>query len=378
MGRDFRKTYCAFREGNSTISFRIDLQLFADPDKTEKATPRRRQKAREEGQVPISRELTSGFTFLAAVLGFAFLGRGIIIGLQSAVAFFSKLPSYDSLTIQDLGIYTIEAFKGVIIDLIIFVGLVMITGIITGSLQTKFLITFKSIKLDFSKINPISGLKRMFSLRSLFELLKSILKLVIVGYVGYLVVKSNWNKLLLATDTSVSEGALLIWDITFELLIKCGIALFIVSIADYFFSRYEYEKNIRMTKQEVKEEFKEVEGNPEIKRKQRQIMMQYSMHRMMQEVPEATVVVTNPTHFAVAIKYDSDEMDVPIVVAKGADKLAQKIKEIARKNNVPILRNPPLARELYFSVEIGDEIPQKLYRAVAEVLAYVYTLKERY
>jgi flagellar biosynthetic protein FlhB len=312
------------------------------------------------------------------VLGFAFLGRGIIIGLQSAVAFFSKLPSYDSLTIQDLGIYTIEAFKGVIIDLIIFVGLVMITGIITGSLQTKFLITFKSIKLDFSKINPISGLKRMFSLRSLFELLKSILKLVIVGYVGYLVVKSNWNKLLLATDTSVSEGALLIWDITFELLIKCGIALFIVSIADYFFSRYEYEKNIRMTKQEVKEEFKEVEGNPEIKRKQRQIMMQYSMHRMMQEVPEATVVVTNPTHFAVAIKYDSDEMDVPIVVAKGADKLAQKIKEIARKNNVPILRNPPLARELYFSVEIGDEIPQKLYRAVAEVLAYVYTLKERY
>ena len=196
-----------------------------------------------------------------------------------------------------------------------------------------------------------------------------------VGYVGYLVIKSNWNDLLLVTSIDPYNGSILIWNITFELMIKCGIALFIVSIADYFYSRYEYEKNIRMTKQEVKEEFKEIEGNPEIKKKQRQIMMQYSMQRMMQEVPEATVVVTNPTHFAVAIKYDVDEMEVPIVIAKGVDNLAQKIKEVARENRVPIVRNPPLARELYFNVEIGDEIPQKLYRAVAEVLAYVYSLK---
>ncbi|MBT1247097.1 MULTISPECIES: flagellar biosynthesis protein FlhB [unclassified Thermosipho (in: thermotogales)] len=375
MGGDFCKVDSSFRKNPATFSFRIDIQLFADPDKTEKATPRRRQKAREEGQVPVSRELTSGFTFLAAVIGFAFLGRGIILGLESAISFFAQLPSYDTLTINDLGIYTFDAFKGLIVDLIIFVAIVMVTGIFVGSLQTRFLFTFKSLKLDFSKINPISGLKRMFSLRSLFELLKSILKLVIVGYVGFLVVKVNWNKLLLATDTSVLEGALLIWNITFELLIKCGIALFIVSIADYFYSRYEYEKNIRMTKQEVKEEFKEVEGNPEVKRKQREIMMQYSMHRMMQEVPEATVVVTNPTHYAVAIKYEVDEMEIPIVVAKGVDNIAEKIKKIARENNVPVFRNPKLARELYFNVEVGDEIPEKFYRAVAEVLAYVYSLK---
>ncbi|ABR30710.1 flagellar biosynthesis protein FlhB [Thermosipho melanesiensis] len=375
MGRNFGKINNFVGKNIRTLSFRINIQLFADPDKTEKATPRRRQKAREEGQVPISRELTSGFTFLAAVLGFAFLGRGIILGLESAVAFFAELPSYDTININDLGIYAFNAFKGLIIDLVIFVGIIMVTGIAVGSLQTKFLFTFKSLKLDFSKINPINGLKRMFSLRSLFELLKSILKLVIVGYVGYLVIKSNWNKMLLAIDKSVKDGSLLIWDITFELLIKCGIALFIVSIADYFFSRYEYEKNIRMTKQEVKEEFKEVEGNPEIKRKQREIMMQYSMHRMMQEVPEATVVITNPTHFAVAIKYEVDEMEVPIVVAKGMDNLAEKIKKVARENNVPILRNPKLARELYFNVDVGDEIPEKFYRAVAEVLAYVYSLK---
>ncbi|QTA38560.1 flagellar biosynthesis protein FlhB [Thermosipho ferrireducens] len=376
MGGNCRETLECTGKSDYAIAFKINIQLFADPDKTEKATPRKRQKAREEGQVPVSREFTSGLALLAGIMAMWFVGKGMIYSLKEAFVFFAQLPSYDTINISDLGIYTWIAFQKLAINVVLFVAMILAVGVFTGFLQTRFLFTFKALKFDLSKINPISGLKRMFSMRSLFELLKSIFKLIIVGYVGYLVVKSRWNDLLLTPNMSVDEGALLIWNITFEMLTKCGIALLAIAFADYFFSRYEYEKNIRMTKQEVKEEFKEVEGNPEIKKRQRQIMMQYAMHRMMQEVPEATVVVTNPTHFAVAIKYDNEEMSAPVVVAKGADKLAERIKQIARENRVPIMRNPKLARELYFSVEVGEEIPKKLYRAVAEVLAYVYSLKE--
>ncbi len=216
----------------------------------------------------------------------------------------------------------------------------------------------------------------MFSLRSLFELGKAILKLLIIGVVGYTVIRGNYERVFLTSQTELLQGGLIIWSIMVELLIKCSLALLIISVADYYFSRYEYEKNLRMTKQEVKEEFKEVEGNPEIKRKQRQIMMQFSMHRMMQQVPEATVVVTNPTHFAVALKYDPDKYFAPLVVAKGVDNLALRIIKIAKENGVPVVRNPKLARELYYTTEVDDVITEKLYRAVAEVLAYVYNLRK--
>ncbi len=355
---------------------RIDIQLFADPDKTEKATPRKRQKAREEGQVPISRELVSGLGFLFASMVFILLGKSLIGALITSTQSVFEISDNDIRTLEDFIIYTSQTFKPAFLVVAILVLGTALFSLIIGLLQTRFLFTFKPLKMDLNRLNPITGLKRMFSLRSLFELLKAILKLAIIGFVGYSVIKGNFDKVLLTVDSSLIDGTLIMWGVLSELIIKCGIALIVVSIADYYYSRYEYEQNIKMTKQEIKEEFKEIEGNPEIKRRQRQIMMQFAMHRMMQEVPKASVVITNPTHFACALKYDPEEDFAPKLVAKGVDKVALRIIDIARKNDVPIVRNPRLAREIYYSTELGDIIPEKLYKAVAEVLAYVYTLRE--
>lgn len=355
---------------------RIDIQLFADPDKTEKATPRKRQKAREEGQVPISRELVSGLGFLFASMVFILLGKRLIDALITSTQSVFEISDNDIRTLEDFIIYASQTFRQAFLVVAILVLGTALFSLIIGLLQTRFLFTFKPLKMDLNRLNPITGLKRMFSLRSLFELLKAILKLAIIGFVGYSVIKGNFDKVLLTVDSSLIDGTLIMWGVLSELIIKCGIALIVVSIADYYYSRYEYEQNIKMTKQEIKEEFKEIEGNPEIKRRQRQIMMQFAMHRMMQEVPKASVVITNPTHFACALKYDPEEDFAPKLVAKGVDKVALRIIDIARKNDVPIVRNPRLAREIYYSTELGDIIPEKLYKAVAEVLAYVYTLRE--
>ncbi|KAF2962014.1 flagellar biosynthesis protein FlhB [Fervidobacterium sp. 2310opik-2] len=355
---------------------RIDIQLFADPDKTEKATPRKRQKAREEGQVPISRELVSGLGFLFASMVFLLLGKRLIDALITSTQSVFEISDNDIRTLEDFIIYASQTFRPAFLVVAILVLGTALFSLIIGLLQTRFLFTFKPLKMDLNRLNPITGLKRMFSLRSLFELLKAILKLAIIGFVGYSVIKGNFDKVLLTVDSSLIDGTLIMWGVLSELIIKCGIALIVVSIADYYYSRYEYEQNIKMTKQEIKEEFKEIEGNPEIKRRQRQIMMQFAMHRMMQEVPKASVVITNPTHFACALKYDPEEDFAPKLVAKGVDKVALRIIDIARKNDVPIVRNPRLAREIYYSTELGDIIPEKLYKAVAEVLAYVYTLRE--
>jgi len=356
---------------------RIDIQLFADPDKTEKATPRKRQKAREEGQVPVSREFISGVGFLFVSFLFLFIGKQLLYSLIDGTVATFEISDIDIRTFEDFLIYGIKSFTPTFISLSILVFAAALFSLVVGLLQTKFLFTFNTMKFDLNKLNPISGLKRMFSLRSLFELAKAILKLLIIGFVGYSVIKGNFERIMLTVDGELIDGALLILSTFSELIIKCSIALIIVSIADYYYSRYEYEQNLKMTKQEVKEEFKEIEGNPEIKRRQRQIMMQYAMHRMMQEVPEASVVITNPTHFACALRYDPEKDFAPVLVAKGADKVALRIIDIARENDVPIVRNQKLAREIYFNTEIGETIPEKLYKAVAEVLAYVFTLREK-
>ncbi len=326
--------------------------------------------------MPVSREVISGLSFLAAASVFLVIGKQILYNLVEGTQRLFLLNVDELLEGTDYFTYAFNNFSSIIVWTLVLIFSAATISLITGFLQTKFLFTLKPLKFDLSRINIINGIKRMFSLRSLFELGKAILKLLIVGAVGYTVVRENYERVFLTSQTEILQGTLIIWSILVELLIKCSLALLIISAADYYFSRYEYEKNLRMTKQEVKEEFKEIEGNPEVKRKQRQIMTQYSMHRMMQQVPEATVVVTNPTHFAVALKYDSDKYFAPVVVAKGVDNLALRIIKIAKENGVPVVRNPKLARELYYTTEVDDVIPEKLYRAVAEVLAYVYNLKK--
>ncbi len=355
---------------------KINIQLFADPDKTEKATPRRRQKAREEGQVPISREFTSGLSFLAISFVFLLLGRGLLHSILNGTHVIFEINDDDLSTFEDFWIYLSQSFRDTFVYMSFIIFGAALLALIVGLIQTRFLFTLKPLKVDLSRLNPISGLKRMFSLRSLFELTKAILKLVIVGIVGYSVVRGRFNDIFLSVNSNIIDGTFVLWNVFAELILKCAIALLIISVADYYYSRYEYERNIMMTKYEVKEEFKEIEGNPEVKRRQRQIMMQYAMHRMMQEVPKASVVITNPTHFACALRYEPDRDFAPILVAKGVDRVAQRIIEIAREHEVPIVRNPKLVREIYYSTELGEPIPERLYKAVAEVLAYVYSLRE--
>ena len=314
------------------------------------------------------------FLFMASAL--MILGGRLFQGIESAWETFFSLDGFDELGRTSLVHLVIQRFR----DSAILVGGIVLgamgVGVLTGAMQTRFLVAFKAIKFDLSRINPVQGFKRLFSLRSLFELLKALIKVGIVGYVGYAAFKEKWGEMLEYPMMFPADSFSHMLDVLSSVVIKVGIALLALAVFDYFFQRWEYEKSLMMTKQEVKEEMKDIEGNPEVKRRQRQMMMEILRSRMIQEVPKATVVVTNPTHIAVAIKYDREEDEVPIVVAKGKNEIAEKIKEVAREYNIPIVRNPPLAWELYERVELGEEIPPDLYRAVAEVLVYVYSLRE--
>ncbi len=313
------------------------------------------------------------FLFMTGLL--MFLGYKLSLGILGAWEPFLSLDMHDDVSVFFLKEIFWKNFSGVLIILVAVILGTMGVGILVGALQTRFLIAFRAIRLDFNRINPVQGFKRMFSLRSVFELLKALLKVAIVGYVGYIVLRREWKNVLIYPVMSPVEAMSHLTNVMFSLALQTGTALLALAVFDYFFQRWEYEKSLMMTRHELKEEMKDIEGNPEVKRRQRQMMMEIMRRRMMEEVPKATVVITNPTHVAVALRYDPEEDEAPVVVAKGVDEIAERIKEIARENEVPIVRNPKLAWEIYERVELGDVIPSDLYRAVAEVLAYVYSLK---
>jgi len=311
-------------------------------------------------------------TFLAIISTLYFASKNIYNLALENINFFFSFPNLDK---DSFIIYFKESiFRSLYATSIIFLVGVTVS-LLSVFLQTRFLFASKALKFDFSRLNPVEGFKRIFSLRSVIEFLKNILKIAFIGLIAFTFMKGEWNNYFVMPLLPLEKSAQrMLYDI-FQIAIRCGIALLAIGIFDYFYQRWEFERSIRMTKQEVKEEYKEVEGNPEIKRRQRQMMAEFMRRRMLQEVPEATVVITNPEHVAVALKYDIDEMEAPIVVAKGAGEIAEKIKQIARENNVPIITNPPLARAIYKMSEVGDEIPVELYRAVAEVIAQVYRMK---
>ncbi|ABQ46047.1 flagellar biosynthetic protein FlhB [Thermotoga petrophila RKU-10] len=370
MGGSGSEDFSAQLERYSGTSWEIELLLFAEAERTERATPRKRRRVREEGRAPVSRELNMAVTFLVFALALKIFGyQGVERITEDVQAFLSFEET------EDLLVNAVNTFKDVLLIIGAFVVFSMVAGVMIGALQTRFLFAPKALKPDLNRINPIEGFKRLFSLRSLVELLKSVLKVAIVGIVVYQVLKNRWDEMILLTEMNVNDAFANFWDIASEITLKSGMVLLALAVFDYFYQRWEFEKSIRMTKQEVKDELKEVEGNPEIKRRQRQMMYDILRRRMMEEVPKADVVITNPTHFAVALKYDPDTMNAPVVVAKGVDHLALKIIEIAKENDVPVLRNPSLARALYYKTEIGEEIPVEFYRIVAEVLVYVYTKK---
>ncbi|MCP4688204.1 MAG: flagellar biosynthesis protein FlhB, partial [Desulfobacterales bacterium] len=251
---------------------------------------------------------------------------------------------------------------------------VMIAGVVGNVAQFGFLFTTDSLTPNLGKLNPVSGVKRLFSLKSLVELVKSVLKLLVVGLIAYLVLKGELDNIPGLMFLGVRDILDFIGDVSFDIILYVSLVLIILAVLDFSYQRWQHEKDMRMTKQEVKDEGKEREGDPQIKARIRSAQMELSRRRMMEKVPEADVVITNPTHYAVALQFNPKEMVAPRVVAKGSNLVAQKIKKIARENHVPVLEDKPLAQALYKAVDIDDFIPAELYRAVAEVLAYVYRL----
>lgn len=345
-------------------------------DRTEKATPKRRQEARKKGQVAISKEVSSASILLVGLIVFYLAGPGLV---RNTTALFKETYQYiaaPGLDASSMRLFLLSHIRHFAIIVLPILASIMVAGLAANIVQTGFLFSTEALSPKFSKLNPISGIKRLYSVRSLIELVKSLTKICLVGVIGYLVLKSRFDNLLNLTQYEVIEILIII---AREALV-IGIAvlgfMIVLALLDYLFQRWHYEKDLRMTKQEVKEEFKNTEGDPKIKARIRSLQLEMSRNRMMSMVPDATVVITNPTHLSVAIQYDSDSMDAPKVVAKGAGNIAQKIKDVARENNVPIVEKKSLARLLYKKVEIGSFIPLDLYQAVAEIIAYIFKLEE--
>lgn len=362
----------------------LDLQLFAKEgpggEKTEDATSKKLEDVRKEGNVAKSTEIVTAATLLALFLclriGIGFVGNRL---LGTFNRFYPLIGRYVNDGIDK------NAFRFLFLRTAVDLGISVapffiagfIVGILSNALQFKFQVTTKPLQPKFNKINPISGFKRIFSPNTLVELLKSIIKVTMISYLAYSVLIEHVKDIYLLYDMSILQGLGLMFDIIMELGIKICVLFIILGAADFFYQRWKFKEDNKMTKQEVKDEFKNSEGDPKVKGQQRQRMQQASQRRMMAAIPEADVVITNPTHFAVALAYESGKGQAPVVVAKGSDFIASRIKDIARENGVVIVENKPLARMLYYNVDLDAEIPPELYQAVAEVLAYVYQLKDR-
>ncbi|MGM9966809.1 MAG: flagellar biosynthesis protein FlhB [Rummeliibacillus sp.] len=355
----------------------LDLQFFAG-EKTEKATPKKRQDARKKGQVLKSQDVTSALVLLSVFLFLMIAGTSMRDGIMSFFnETFSKYMLIDTLSIK----LVVKIYKDVLSEMSVIIlpimAIAMIAGIAGNFLQFGFLFSTEPLKFDLTKLDPIKGIKRMFSVKSLIELLKSILKITLIGSVTTAILWKNIDDVLSLSFKTPGATLITVSKLTVFMGIAASVVLLIIAVLDYFYQKFEYEKNLKMSKQDIKDEYKNSEGDPLIKSKIKQRQREMAMRRMMQEVPQADVVITNPTHYAIALKYDEETMDAPKVVAKGTDFVAQKIKFIAKENEVVMVENRPLARAMYDQVEIGQHIPDEFFKAVAEVLAYVYRVKRK-
>ncbi len=347
-----------------------------DPSKTEKATSRRRKKAREEGEVVKSVEVTAFLTFTGIFMVLLFFGNWILERLQDVIRFFYSRESFHITESEFSNIVWDSEYKFLVV-ILPFLLTILIMVFLGSFAQFGWLFTTKPLEPKFEKLDPIKGLKnQMLSLKTLAELVKTVLKVAVISYVCYKAIAPFMLDLPPLSDMSLPYILKVLFEILTRVFTYTAIVLIVLAIADWAFQKYQYEEKLKMTKQEVKEEMKDIEGNPEIKKRRYQKMFEMSRKRMMAAVPTADVVVTNPTHFAVALKYEQG-MHSPKVVAKGQGYIALKIKEIAAENGVPTVEDKPLARALFKMVEVDSYIPEKLFKAVAEVLAYVYKLNKR-
>lgn len=348
-----------------------------DSQKTEEPTHKRLEDARKKGNLPSSREVNSFFM----MLGFAML----VLGLAPSTSkeFLVLLKSFIEAP------HDIPMGEGAFIDItgtllgkvaLLMLGpfiLAMVAALAGGAIQSKFNFSTEPMMPKFERISPMKGIERLFSMRSVVELLKGILKITIVGVVAYKAIEPNLEGLRQLPFKDIPDALSFLMTNVSRMLQGVVAVLFLIAIFDYLYQRHEYMKNLRMSKQELKEEYKQQEGDPHIKQKLRAIRMEKARKRMMAAVPDSDVVITNPTHYAVALKYDEATMNAPMIVAKGTDDVALRIRKLAEENKVPIMRNPPLARALYDNGELDKEVPIQHYQAVAKVIGYIYKLRGR-
>ncbi|WP_073088136.1 flagellar biosynthesis protein FlhB [Selenomonas ruminantium] len=356
-------------------AFVFDLQLFAGDDKTEEPTAKKRADAKKKGQVGRSTDMSAAFVLLMGFLILKVLWESIYQRIATYTAYiFSHLNQpVDTENIIRIFIGIIELLAQTALPIMIAI---MFMGLAINLYQVGLNFNTEAIGFKPDKLNPINGFGRIFSKRSLMELLKSLMKIAIIGFFLYDFLSDHLMEMPQFIYFDLPTSLAQISDIIFKMAFEVVGVIMIVGFIDYAYQKWQTTQDLKMSKQEVKDEAKQSEGDPQIKGKIKQKQRQMAMARMMQEVPKADVIVTNPTHFAVALKYDKT-MVAPLVVAKGQDLVARRIKELARENDVPIVENKPLARALYAAVEVGGSVPAELYQAVAEVLAYVYRLKKR-
>ena len=363
----------------------FDLQYFAKEgpggEKTEDATAKKLDDARKEGQVAKSKEVQNAVTliglFLTLKFSIGFVMENFMGMFQN---FYNRIPDVQGLTAGEIKMGTFQLrLRGMMLRTLLVMAPFLLVGLVLSFLadyaQIPWKVTGKPLQPKLSKLNPLNGFKRIFSMQSVVELLKSILKIGLIGFFVYKTMKDQANVIYLLFQMSLWDGIIASGNMAVSLGLRISIIYILIAVLDFAYQKHKFKEDMKMTKQEVKDEYKEAEGDPQIKGQQRQRMRDASRRRMMQDIPKADVVITNPTHFAVAIRYDTDVAPSPTVLAKGQDYLAARIKEVARDNRIEIVENKPLARMLYHNVEIGEQVPPELYEAVAQVLAYVYHIQ---
>lgn len=345
-------------------------------EKTEEPTPHKLREARKKGQIAKGKELTGAILLFTAIYTLKAVAVRIWVTLSKLAHFSFEQIHYD-FTLELVG----NIFEQILYFLFILLGplffAVFVVGFGIEMLQTQFLVYFGAVKPDLKKLNPIEGVKKFFTLKQYVEILKSIVKMMIVVFIIYWAIIDRLPAFLIADQMTLWQIMNMVADVIMNVIIRVGVFYFIIAILDYFYQRYEYMKSMKMSKKEIKDEYKKLEGDPLIKQRQRDQQRELAMGRQMGAVPGADVVVTNPIHIAIAIKYDSSEMTAPLVLARGKRLMAAEIKRIAEMNYVPIVENPPLAQALYKHCRAGKQVPADYYRAVAEILAFVYNLKKK-
>jgi flagellar biosynthetic protein FlhB len=348
-----------------------------DASKTEEPSERKLGEARSKGQVWNSKEVSHWCMFFGIVMILAFLGTSMATGVSRAVVPFFEKPDQIAVDAGNLGRTLLATWWEVAKPLLFPIFILMVVGVLPNVLQTGFLVATDAVKPKLSKLNPLAGLKRMFSISASIEMGKNLVKLAIIGSIIVWLMAPEFSRVDQLIGLDMIDALIELKDQTIKLLAAVIAIMLVLAAADVAYQRYTYYKNMRMTKQDVKEEFKQTEGDPAVKARLRAIRMERARRRMMAAVPKATVVVTNPTHYAVALQYEPETMPAPKLVAKGVDLIAKRIRELAEENNVPIIENPPVARSLYATVELDEVIPPEHYKVVAEIISFVFKLKRK-